>query len=266
MTRPLYLDPDLAFALRCAASGDHSGDTDAGSAPSYVTLGGSEGRHAATVRRTAPGEQVDISNGAGLRVTIEVDEVTKTEIGGRVLGVVQEEPTVPRIVVVQALAKGGRDEQAIETCTEFGADAFIPWMSERTIVRWKDAKRARSGREKLAATAWAAAKQSRRAYLPQVEQVVTTAQLAERVAEFSGTVFVCHEEADNTLVDALDYLESGEPSEQIMVIVGPEGGISPTEVDTLKQAGAEVVLLGRHVLRSATAGGWACAVIRAKLG
>ncbi len=178
MTRSLYIDTEIDPALR---------ESD------YVTLSGSEGRHAATVRRTKVGDQIDVVNGRGLRLTIEVDEVSKTDVGGRVLTAVQELTTQPRIVVVQALAKGGRDEQAIETCTEFGADVFIPWMSDRTIVRWSDPRRAEKGRAKLANTAWAAAKQSRRAFVPEVEAAVTTKQLAERVREFPGQVYLCHE-------------------------------------------------------------------------
>lgn len=241
MTRALYLDPDLA----------ESG---------YVSLGGAEGRHAATVRRTQVGDQIDIANGRGLRLTIEVDHVSKDDVAGPVIASVEEEAARPRLVIVQALAKGGRDEQAVETCTEFGADAFILWMSERTIVRWSDPKRAEKGRAKLADTAWAAAKQSRRAFVPGVEPVVTTKQLVERVREFPGAVLVCHEEASERLVDILD-----DSAEQIMVIVGPEGGISGAEVEALNGAGAHSVLLGEHVLRSATAGAWASAVVRARL-
>ena len=182
------------------------------------------------------------------------------DVAGPVIASAQEEAARPRLVIVQALAKGGRDEQAVETCTEFGADAFIPWMSERTIVRWSDPKRAEKGRTKLADTAWAAAKQSRRAFVPGVEPVVTTKQLVERVREFPGAVLVCHEEASERLVDILD-----DSAEQIMVIVGPEGGISGAEVEALNGAGAHSVLLGEHVLRSATAGAWASAVVRARL-
>ncbi|VEI14109.1 16S rRNA (uracil(1498)-N(3))-methyltransferase [Trueperella bialowiezensis] len=243
MTRPLYLDPDLA-------------DSD------VVILGGAEGRHAATVRRTQPGEQIDVANGQGLRLTIEVEAVAKSEVRGKVVRRLQEEPPRIHLTIVQGLAKGGRSEQAVETCTEFGADAFIPWMSERAIVRW-DAARAGKGRAKWQDTAWAAAKQSRRAFVPRVEPVVTSPELAQLVAEFPGKVFLCHEEASQRLVDVLPHTPG---PEQIMVIIGPEGGISPAEVDALTQAGASPVLLGAHVLRSATAGAWASAVIRAKLG
>ncbi|MDP9805612.1 16S rRNA (uracil1498-N3)-methyltransferase [Trueperella bonasi] len=241
MSRPVYVDPELSEAAE-------------------VVLTGGEAHHAATVRRTQIGDEIDIVNGSGLRITIEVEQVSKTEVVGRALKAVHDDPSSPHLVIVQALAKGGRDEQAVETCTEFGADAFIPWMSQRTIVRWNDRKRAEKGRAKLADTAWAAAKQARRSWLPTVESVVTTRQLVEHVRNFPGPVYVCHEESNVPLVDRLPAA-----AKQIMVIIGPEGGITAAEVEKLTDAGAEQVLLGKHVLRSATAGAWASAVIRAKL-
>ncbi|QOQ38702.1 16S rRNA (uracil(1498)-N(3))-methyltransferase [Trueperella pecoris] len=238
MTRPTYIDPDLVDAER-------------------IVLGSSEGRHAATVRRTKVGEQIDVVDGRGLRVTIEVESVTKSEVVGRRLGCVREDARDPHLTLVQALAKGGRDEQAIETCTEFGVDAFIPWMSERTIVRWNDRAKADKGRAKLADTAWAAAKQSRRAYVPQVRPAVTSKELASIIADFDGTVLVCHEEATTPLPHLMPL------AGHVMLIVGPEGGISPQEIEAFEGAGARTILLGQHVLRSASAGAWATAVIRA---
>ncbi|WP_406716924.1 16S rRNA (uracil(1498)-N(3))-methyltransferase [Trueperella pyogenes] len=238
MTRPVYIDPDLNDAAR-------------------VTLRGSEGHHAASVRRTRPGEQVDVVNGMGLRVTIDVDTVTKGGISGNRVASLQEEPARQRLTIVQALAKRGHDEQALETCTEYGADAFIPWMSERSIVRWNDPAKADKGRTKLADAVWAAAKQSRRAFLPRVLPVHTTTQLVQAIKDFDGVTLVCHEDASIPITDLLPI------EADLMIVVGPEGGISAAEVDAFEQAGARLVLLGEHVMRSATAGAWACAVVRA---
>ncbi|WP_311777574.1 16S rRNA (uracil(1498)-N(3))-methyltransferase [Trueperella abortisuis] len=237
MTLPVYIDPDLVDAEQ-------------------VRLAGPEAHHAAVVRRTNVGERIDVVNGAGLRVTIEVDSVTKGEVRGRRVASVQEEPARPRLTLVQALAKRGHDEQALETCTEYGADAFVPWMAERSIVRWSGEK-ARKGQARLAEAVWAATKQSRRAYLPRVHPLHTSDQLAEAIARFDGLALVCHEEATTPLVDLLPI------ERDVMIVVGPEGGITPAELAAFQEAGAWAVALGRHVMRSATAGAWASAVVRA---
>ncbi|KTF03932.1 MULTISPECIES: 16S rRNA (uracil(1498)-N(3))-methyltransferase [Trueperella] len=237
MTLPVYIDPDLA-------------DTE------QVILTGPEAHHAAVVRRTSVGDRIDVVNGDGLRVTIEVDVVGKAEVCGRRLASVQEELARPRITLVQALAKRGHDEQALETCTEYGVDAFIPWMAERSIVRWSG-DRAEKGRARLADAVWAATKQSRRAFLPQIHPLHTSGQLAAAIREFDGLTVVCHEEATAPLADLLPI------ERDVMIVVGPEGGITPAELEMFAGAGATPVLLGNHVMRSATAGAWAAAVVTA---
>lgn len=146
MTLPVYVDPDLSAA--CV------GET--------IRLDGDEARHAATVRRTRVGERIDIVNGKGLRATITVTDVAKSSLVGTVEHVANDPAHNPQITLVQALAKGGRDEQAVETATEYGADAFIPWQAERSIVSWSDPAKARKGVGRWEATAQSAAKQSRR--------------------------------------------------------------------------------------------------------
>lgn len=224
-----------------------------------LVLGGTEGRHAVNVRRIGPGEFIDVVNGRGLRLRVQVTAVEPGQARGVVVERTQELPSRPHLTLVQALAKGGRDEQAIETCTEFGIDAVVPWQAERSIVRW-DAKKAAKGQARFEQTALAAAKQSRRACVPVVHELQTSAQLTKWIAG-QPRVFVLHEEATRPLTDYL-----GEGFEAAALVVGPEGGISEQELAAFVRAGAIPVLLGRHVLRSATAGAWATAVIRAQLG
>lgn len=242
MTLPVYVDRALSAVAEGAS----------------LTLRGDEGRHAATVRRTKPGEQIDVVNGTGLRARIEVTGATKSEVTGRVLAVTQEQAAGPHITLVQALAKGGRDEQAVETATEYGVDAVIPWQSARCIAQWPDAARAAKGRARWEATALAAAKQSRRSFVPEVADVRTTKQLPEALAGMDA-VFVCHESGTVPITEHL-----GETYGKVAIVVGPEGGITDDEVAFLESAGARTVLLGEHVLRSATAGPWAIAVIRSR--
>lgn len=257
MTRPVYVDRELASAA----------------VGSTLVLRGDEARHAATVRRTGVGEQIDVVNGRGLRATIEVTNIAKNELSGTVLGVTDEPEHALQLTLVQALAKGGRDEQAVETATEFGVDEVIPWQSARTVVRWNDAAKAAKGRARWNATALAAAKQARRSWVPAVAEGVSTKQLCAWIQDevAGGTrVFVCHETAQTRLIDVLGATspQPHQPGEtgRIGVVVGPEGGITDDELELFTQSGAETVLLGEHVLRSATAGPWAIAVIRALLG
>ncbi|MFC5370249.1 16S rRNA (uracil(1498)-N(3))-methyltransferase [Arcanobacterium bovis] len=268
MTLPVYIDRNLQQP--------RVGDV--------VVLSGDEARHAATVRRTRCAERIDIVDGRGLRVTVEVDDVAKNQLSGTALEVKNEKAPDVRIILVQALAKGGRDEQAVETSTEFGVDEVVPWESQRAIVTWSQPGKASKGTAKWQLTADAAAKQSRRSYVPVVHDVVKSRELAAKIGQWVANdcwVLVCHEEARDSLVQHLRTLVfcQGEGSAsddspeisatmaslpaQIVVIVGPEGGIAPEEIELFTGAGAQPVLLGEHVLRSATAGSWAIAVLRA---
>ena len=228
-----------------------------GTAPgSLFVLDGAEARHAVTVKRLAVGEQVDIADGAGKRITGTVTDAAPAQLTVECTSVSAEPRPDIRLVLVQALAKGDRDELAIETATELGIDAVIPWQSERSIVRWKG-ERAAKAHGKWQSAVTAAAKQARRAWIPEVRPAVDTQALAREVAE-AGLAVILHEDAVTPLRRVLgkwseEHQEASGPGE-ILLIVGPEGGISPREVTRLCSAGAVTALLGPHVLRSSTAG------------
>ncbi|MEE6282412.1 16S rRNA (uracil(1498)-N(3))-methyltransferase [Georgenia sunbinii] len=232
-----------------------------------VVLGGDEGRHAVNVRRIRPGETVDLADGAGRRVRGQVAAAAAGELRVTVDDVHDEPAPTVRLVLVQALAKGGRDEQAVEMATELGADAVIPWQSRRCVSVWQGAKAAK-GRARWQAVARSAAKQSRRAWLPEVEPLVIGADLVDRarsVVAAGGAVVVLHEEATVPLAAATLPAGSGDAA-QVLVVVGPEGGLAPEEVAALEEVGAAVVLLGPHVLRTSTAGPVAIASLAQRLG
>ena len=233
-----------------------AGALDAASDGSRLRLEGSEGRHAAVVRRIQAGEEVDLVDGSGRRATSEVLAAGHDGLEVTVLAVTQEPEPQPRFVLVQALAKGDRDDQAIEAATELGVDAIIPWQSQRSIVQWRG-ERGRRSHAKWADQVRAAAKQSRRARFPAVEQPVDLGALTRRVQE-ATVAYVLHEEATLPLAGA-DLPAQGE----VLVVVGPEGGISPDELDALREAGAQTVRLGHTVLRSSSAGPAALAVLSA---
>lgn len=236
-----------------------------GMAPGSVfVLDGPEARHAVTVKRLAVGETVDIADGAGKRLTGTVALVAPGELSVDCSGLAEEPRPAVRLVLVQALAKGDRDELAAETATELGIDAVVPWQAERSIVRWK-AERAAKAHAKWQSVVTAAAKQARRAWIPQVRPAVDGAGLQSAVAA-ADLAIILHEDAVRPLRQVLEaWLAAASPavgsaedgageSREVLLIVGPEGGISPREVTRLCDAGAVTALLGHHVLRSSTAG------------
>jgi 16S rRNA (uracil1498-N3)-methyltransferase len=215
-----------------------------------VQLDGDEGRHASDVRRLRIGEPIDLTDGAGTVVHASVAGVHRGGLHADVLSLQSVERPVPRLTVVQALAKGGRDEQAVEAMTEIGVDEVVGWSSERCIARWTDRTAA-----KWLATTRAAAKQSRRAWWPSVSGPATTEAVAE-LCRGADLAVVLHE----TAVDALAGL-AVPASGEVVVVVGPEGGITERELAMLRDAGAAVVRLGDTVLRASTAGAAALAVL-----
>lgn len=242
MTLPLFLvAPEL---LERAAPGG------------TVVLDGPEGRHAATVRRIGAGEQVMLADGLGLRVTCEVLQAAKSELSLRIRDVAHEPEPATRFVLVQALAKGDRDDQAVEAATELGVDEIVPWQAARCIVQWRGERGAKA-RSKWEATVVAAGKQSRRARLPVVAEPTTMPGLVRRI-QAAAAAYVLHEDASSTLA-GLTLPAQGE----VLVVVGPEGGITPEEVAQLEAAGAVAVRLGHTVLRSSSAGPAALAVLSA---
>jgi 16S rRNA (uracil1498-N3)-methyltransferase len=195
-----------------------------------------------------------VARAEGERLAVELDAV-------------DHEPRPPyRLVLVQALAKGDRDELAAEAATELGADAIIPWQAERSIVRWKGDRAAKS-LAKWRSVVLAAAKQSRRAWVPEVEEAHDDASLTSRIGR-AALAIVLHEDATEPLGSLLDSFTAADSSREgeILFLVGPEGGISPTELDRFTGAGARLGLLAPHVLRSSTAGPAALAIAGDRLG
>jgi len=240
-------------------------------------LGGTEGRHAAVVQRRRAGERVDVVDGAGTRLVGTVESVSADGLQVLVADRIREAAPVPALVLVQALAKGDRDEQAIEAATEVGVDGVLPWQAERSIVVWR-ADRAAKSQARWQAVVRAGAKQSRRAYVPAVDQVVDHRGLVARVAAVvgaGGVALVLHEEASVPLMavglpaplsaGSSEAVSPDRPTE-VLVVVGPEGGISERELAALTAAGAQAVRLGPHVLRTSTAGPVALAILAQRLG
>ncbi|MDT0165316.1 16S rRNA (uracil(1498)-N(3))-methyltransferase [Actinotalea sp. AC32] len=251
MTAPVFLaDPGML---------------DASSPGSRYVLEGQEARHAGVVQRRRTGERVDVVDGAGVRLRCEVADVEPGRLHLDVLERVEERLGAPRLVLVQALAKGDRDEMAIEAATEVGVDEVVPWQAQRAVVVWRGERAARS-RAKWCATVRQAAKQSRRAHVPAVAEALDLRRLVARVEAVvaaGGAVVLLHEEAATPLRDV--RVPAAGSDGEVLVVVGPEGGISDEEVAALTAAGAVTALLGPHVLRTSTAGPVALALLAERL-
>ncbi|BBY01668.1 16S rRNA (uracil(1498)-N(3))-methyltransferase [Mycobacterium seoulense] len=217
---------------------------------SLAVLEGDEGFHAATVRRIRPGEQLALGDGAGGLAHCEVEHAGRDGLRARVLKRWSVAAARPPVTVVQALPKSDRSELAIELATEAGADAFLAWQAARCVASWQGA-RADKGLRRWRAVARSAARQSRRAHIPPVDGVLSTAELAQRIRDEVATgavVLALHESA----IDPLTGIDVG-GANALLLVVGPEGGIAPDEVAALTQAGAAPVRLGPQVLRTSTA-------------
>ena len=220
-----------------------------------VRVTGDEARHAITVARLRVGESVSVGDGAGLIAEGTVASTDGGELAVAVQRLIRAEAPVPELWLAQALAKGDRDELAIQAATELGVSGVIPWQAERSVSRWEGAKAAK-GRERWRSIVREASKQSIRAWVPEVAEISRTRDLCA----FEGAILSLEPTADLRLTDVA-LPESG----RILLVVGPEGGISPVELEALSAAGAQHVRLGAEVLRTSTAGPAALAVLNARL-
>lgn len=237
----LYLTPDLPAD---PAVGD------------VVRVTGDEARHAITVARLRVGETVSVGDGAGVVVAGTVSGVDGGVLSVEVVTLRREPAPRPQLWLAQALAKGDRDELAVQAATELGISGIIPWAAERSVSRWDTAKAAK-GRERWASIVREASKQAIRSRVPEVSPLATTSQLVT----LPGLVLVLEPTASAALTEVpLDGVD------RITLVVGPEGGVAPRELEALESAGAVLVRLGSEVLRTSTAGPAAVAVLQARLG
>jgi 16S rRNA (uracil1498-N3)-methyltransferase len=222
-----------------------------------VSVAGAEAKHAVTVSRLQVGESISVGNGSGFIATGVIVSADPAEFVIEVESVSVSEPASPAIWLVQALAKGDRDEYAVQQATELGVDGVIPWSAQRSIVKWEGAK-IRKGHDRWSAIVREATKQSVRPWIPEVADLASISVLAALAA---GTRMLVLEPTADLALSALDL-----DDRDIVLVVGPEGGIGASELARLTAAGAEPVRLGDTVLRTSTAGPAALAVLSAKLG
>ena len=227
-------------------------------AGALVALDGDEARHASSVARLAVGESVALSNGRGLLAQGVVQESSPQRVTLVVDSVQEIPPPSPEVWLVQALAKGDRDERAVEACTELGVDRIIPWQASRSVARWSGEKALKSV-ARWQRIAEEASKQAMRAWVPGVEPMAELGQLVE-IASHTRMVLL-----EPTATTPLHEAVPGGDS-PVVLVVGPEGGISPSEREALEAAGAISASLGPLVLRTSTAGVAAMALVNHTLG
>ncbi len=223
-----------------------------------VLLDGAEGRHAAGVRRVRPGEVVLVGDGAGVRARATVTAVAAAAVTLTILARRVDEPPALRVTLVQALVKGDRGELAVELATEAGVDALVPWRAERSIARWDEGARGEKALARWRTAAREAAKQARRAAVPAVDDPLSTPELLRRVAD-AASALVLEGTAATSLADA-DLPARGE----LVLVAGPEGGITDAEHAALADAGALAVAMGPAVVRTSTAAAVALGALGAR--
>lgn len=232
-------------------------DTVEPGADGTVEITGPEARHAVTVSRIAVGEHLRLGDGRGSVVGGTVVSAEPARLTVRVETREHHDRRQPTFTLAQALAKGDRDELAVQAATELGVDIVIPWEAARSVVRWEGAKRSK-GRDRWAAIVHEATKQSVRAWRPEVRDAMTTAQLIAHAAD--SLILVLDPTA------AISIAEIDTDASDIVLVVGPEGGLTPSELATFDAAGAKRVRLGPEVLRTSTAGPAAIAVLSVRFG
>ncbi|MCX6434389.1 MAG: 16S rRNA (uracil(1498)-N(3))-methyltransferase [Actinobacteria bacterium] len=246
MTAPVFVVPEADLATATVGS--------------IVRVGGPEGRHAITVRRLTAGESVALVDGTGRRASGVVSHVVDRQaFDVDVTAFETETAPQPRLVVVQALPKGERGELAVELLTEVGVDVIVPWAAANCVTQWRPDRSERAHR-RWADAALAAAKQSRRARFPAVEPLASTADVVARISSASQAL-VLHESA-TAPIGAVRVVPAGD----LVLVIGPEGGLTPVEIAAFADAGATTVRLGPSVLRTSSAGMAAASVVLASSG
>lgn len=211
-------------------------------------LRGDEARHAAKVLRVRDGEEITVADGTGVVVRARVSAVHDTEVRAVVVERVTHAQPSPPVTICPALPRGAKMEQIVEDLTELGVDRIVPWFAERSVQRW-DEQKARKHLDRWREIARAAAKQSKRPFLPIVEAPQMPAGAA---------MVVLHEGANDRLRD-LD-------GEIATVVTGPEGGLTDAELQAFAGAGARLASLGPQILRAETAPVAAAALVMARMG
>jgi len=241
-------------------------------AGALITVEGEEARHAVRVSRLRRGEEISVGNGSGVIGHGTVEAIEKQHFAVRLDSVTKVSQPRIRLTLVQALAKGDRAERAVEQATEFGVDRILPWEASRSVSRWSGAggEKAVRGRAKWQRIAREAAKQSIRAWIPEVGSLIDTSSLCRSVHDEGCELIVLHPAGTQRLSEWRNEQPEGasstEERRELRIVVGPEGGFTDDELVMLSDAGAREMRLGDAVLRTSSAGPAGLAILNVATG
>ena len=219
---------------------------------SVVILGG-DVNHIRNVLRMKPGEELNVSNGQdGREYRCAVAAFEEDRVLCELRFIKEDKVELPsRIYLFQALPKADKMELIIQKAVELGAYEVIPVAARRCVVKLDDRKAA-SRLARWQGIAEAAAKQSKRALVPEIKQVLSFAEAVEYAARMPVRL-IPYELAEG-MGRTREILESVRPGEDIAVFIGPEGGFEASEIELAVKSGMEPITLGRRILRTETAG------------
>ncbi len=231
-----------------------------------VPLSETDRHHAVDVLRVAPGEEIVVVEPGGRSLVVRLQSVRSSDLAGRVVGELPG-PDEPRVTLLQGVIKGSRMDEIVQHAVELGVERVAPVVTAHTVVRLDSAK-ATHRVSRWQRIAEAAACQSQRTRVPVVESP-TSLGAALRFVEDADLAVVLWEESDadglaSVLRDA--GVSPAQPGARVVVVVGPEGGLTADEVDDLVAAGARVASLGGAILRAETAALAALTLVADALG
>ncbi len=225
---------------------------------STVNITGADANHISRVLRMHTGESLAVCDGNGVDYTCEIAEISSDCVSLKILEkhLCDAEPSVS-ITLFMALPKSDKMEYVVQKCVELGVTKIVPFSSSRCVVKLTD-KDKQKKTERWQKISYAAAKQSGRGIIPEVEVPQTFAEVLKRTHEFDLSLFCYECEEENSLKNVLSENEF----KNVCVVVGPEGGFDKAEVESAIVAGFKSVSLGKRILRCETAPGCAvCAIL-----
>lgn len=217
-----------------------------------VTVVGSDVNHIKNVLRMRIGEKFIANDGNGASYCCTITEINNDYIKAAIDDGQLESNELPvKLVLFQGLPKSDKMELIIQKAVELGAYKIVPTQMKRCVVKL-DEKKKKSKLARWQSISESAAKQSGRTVIPEIGDIVSFSQALEIAKEFD-LILVPYECADSVskLKEKLDNIKSGQT---VAIFIGPEGGYEESEIELAKNAGGEIVSLGKRILRTETAG------------
>ena len=229
-----------------------------------VEIHGEVAHRIGRVLRLTAGAEIVLFDGSGMEWTVRLHSVARDHAAGRVLFSEKGrgEPTV-RLTLYQGVMKGSKFDWTLQKGTELGVSCFVPMDCRRSVPRIRrESQPARLARWRKIIVE--AAEQSGRAVIPDVADPVTFQEVCDALERAPGLVVLPWE---GESVKSLSAAVSEAPdSKEVALVIGPEGGLDPEEVDYARGKGLEPVSLGRRILRAETAGIAAVSTLMYALG